>query len=420
MIMRQFWFFRVIIAFIHILFLSFFSCSNSGQRSAVIWTDRPEFAFYADYFNTSQDQYRVEVRYFDSPARQLIDSKEFPDIIAGNWLKGASTRIFFTPLDGLLNNKNLSQDDFYQRLLAMGRIDNKQYLLPVSFNAPLVILSREKADLLSNPRTIGFEEIKTLSKNYNREKNGVYTRMGFSPAWDDDFLFISAALFNVSFREANPLAWDAQALDRAMNFAYEWTCSINSGIQAEDDFRFKYFYESPARLVLSGRILFTYISSEDFFTLAEERRNNLDFRWIAEKNTIPLYEDSTYMGMAKKGKAHKAAKAFILWFYQTDTQRQFLEKSREKRMFETSFGIGGGFSALRSVTEQIFPQFYPELLGHMPPEEFLSPANILPWNWAALKERCILPYLRERARQPGRDNIYPLERRIADWLRLNS
>ena len=88
-------------------------------------------------------------------------------------------------------------------------------------------------------------------------------------------------------------------------------------------------------------------------------------------------------------------------------------------MMETSFGIGGGFSAMRPVTEMIFPQFYPGLLGHMPPEDFLSPANILPGNWMILKERVILPYLHERARQPNNAGIYQLERRLADWQRVN-
>jgi hypothetical protein len=88
-------------------------------------------------------------------------------------------------------------------------------------------------------------------------------------------------------------------------------------------------------------------------------------------------------------------------------------------MSETSFGISGGFSAMRSVTEQIFPQFYLGLLGHMPPAEFLSPPNILPVNWMAMKERVILPYLRDRARQPNQEGIERLERRIADWQRVN-
>jgi ABC-type glycerol-3-phosphate transport system substrate-binding protein len=416
--MRQFLLFRIFPVFF--LALCLVSCSPGGQRAAVLWTDRPEFAFYTEYFNNAQNQYRVQVRYFDSPARQLIDTAEYPDIVAGNWLKSASTRVFFKPLDSLFDNKNLSQSAFYPRLLAMGNIDGKQYLLPVSFNAPVLVFSRDRAELLSNPFTVGFEEIKKLGKDYNRQSGGVYTRMGFSPAWDSNFLFITAALFNVSFREASPLAWDAQALEQAMSFAYEWTSSINSSVQAEDDFKFKYFYEPAARLVLSGRILFTYMNSDDLFTQAEERRNDLDFRWITEQSTIPLSEDAVYMGLAKKGKAPAAANAFIRWFYQTGTQAQFLEKSRDNRMFEASFGIGGGFSALRSVTEQVFPQFYPELMGHMLPEESLSPASILPWNWTALKEHSILPYLYERARQPNKDDILPLERRIADWYRLNS
>jgi hypothetical protein len=36
-----------------------------------------------------------------------------------------------------------------------------------------------------------------------------------------------------------------------------------------------------------------------------------------------------------------------------------------------------------------------------------------------LKERVILPYLQERARQGSSVGIYQLERRLADWLRVN-
>jgi len=50
---------------------------------------------------------------------------------------------------------------------------------------------------------------------------------------------------------------------------------------------------------------------------------------------------------------------------------------------------------MKTVTEQVFPQFYPDLLGRMPPESYLSPPNILPRNWIAMKQRVILPYLRD-------------------------
>ena len=395
------------------------SCPAGGNTTAILWSDRPEFALYCEYFNASQDQYKVETRYYDFPAQKLADPGVIPDIVAGSWLKSASTRAFFRPLDKLFKGSAFLQNSFYSRLLAMGNIEGKQYLLPVSFNAPVVIFARDRGERLSNPFTIGFNEMKKLGKDYNAETGGVYTQMGFSPAWDDNFLFMTATLFGVSFREASPLAWDSAALDRAMDFAHEWTIEANTGIQAVEDFTFKYFYNPPAKLAITGRILFTCMDSDVFFTLEEDQRNSLDFRWLAERNTIPLAEKSVYLGLAKKGRAPKAAEAFLRWFFSMETQRGLLEKSRQYRMIETTFGIGGGFSAMRPVTEQVFPQFYPGLLGHMPPEDFLSPANILPGNWMSLKERVVLPYLHERSRQSGSADITQLERRLSDWLRVN-
>jgi ABC-type glycerol-3-phosphate transport system substrate-binding protein len=394
------------------------SCSDRGE-TAVLWTDRPEFAVYAEYFNSSQNLHKVEVRYFKSPAAELIETSEYPDIVTGSWLKSVSTRSFFTPLDKFFTKGSVSQDKFYPRLLALGKIDNKQYLLPVAFNIPAMVLARDKGSLLSNPFTIGFEEIKTLGKDHNVETGGTWSRMGFSPAWDDEFLFIAANLFNVNFREASPVAWDAEALERAMVYIQAWVTEANTGIQQVEDFSFKYFFEPPAQLATSGRILFAYMDSSQLFTLAQERRSALDFRWIAEKDTIPLSENTVFLGLCKKGKAKKAAAAFTGWFFRQENQLLLLESARSKRMNETSFGIAGGFSAIRGVTEQVFPRFYPSLLGHMPQEEFLSPPNVLPRNWMSLKERVILPYLHERIRSADKEGLIPLERRISDWYRLN-
>ncbi|MDR2079254.1 MAG: hypothetical protein LBP74_06010, partial [Treponema sp.] len=298
----------------------------------------------------------------------------------------------------------------------------KQYLFPVSFNLPVLIFSSAiftgDGEPLSSPLIIGFDEIKARGKNYNLEKNGVYTRMGFSPSWNDQFLFTAASIFGASFREDSPAAWDAAALKSAMRYLDDWIRETNTGISAEEDFAFKYFFEPQAQLVISGRILFAFMDSASFFTLAEERRSLLDFRWISQNGVIPLVEDTVYYGICKKGRAKKAANAFTRWFFQAGTQQDFLEKNRNDRLIETSFGIAGGFSALRTVTEQVFPRFYPGLMNHMPPEDHLLPPNILPGNWIALKEQVILPYLRERVRR-GENETRPLERRISDWSRLN-
>jgi ABC-type glycerol-3-phosphate transport system substrate-binding protein len=407
-----------------ILSLAVFNClSCGGGKTAVLWSDRPEFAVYGEYFNTAQNKYKLETRFFDYPATELTgifsgSQREPPDIVAGSWLKSASTRIYFKPLDNYFKDKSLKKDAFYSRLLSMGNIDGKQYLLPVSFNAPMIIFAQDRGEQFSNPFTIDFSEMKKLGKSYNSQSRGVYTRMGFSPSWDDNFLFAAASLYNASFKEDQPLSWNAAALERAMDFMFEWIHEANSGIQAVDDFTFKYYYNPPAKLALSGRILFAYMDSDVFFTLADEQRGRLDFRWLAERDTIPLNERSVYLGLVKKGGAPKAAKAFFRWFFDPQTQRSLLERSVNLRMQETSFGIAGGFSAMRPVTEQVFPQFYRDLLRHMPPQDFFSPPNILPGNWMTLKERVILPYLHDRARQP-KDEINSLERRLSDWQRIN-
>jgi ABC-type glycerol-3-phosphate transport system substrate-binding protein len=138
-----------------------------------------------------------------------------------------------------------------------------------------------------------------------------------------------------------------------------------------------------------------------------------------EQNRIPITEDSVYMGIPRKAKSQAAARAFIQWFYSTENQRLLLEYSRSNRINENIFGICGGFSALRAVTEQVYPLYYPEMLGRMPPSENFILPNILPSNWVIIRERVILPYLHERARKEDGDEIYPLERRLSDWIRMN-
>jgi len=406
---------RVYISCVFLISVTMISCG--GNRTAQIWTDRGEFAFYGEYFNTVQDKYKVAVKYVQSPCEELSRTNSPPDIVVGSWLKNASTGIHFRTIDNIFGAKKLTRSVFYPKLLAAGRIDRNQYLLPVSFNIPALIFSRDQK--ISNQFTIDFDEIKELSGKFNVVYRGAYTRMGFSPLWSGGFLFTAAVLFGSSFMEANPLIWDAAALENSMDFIYNWTNEINTSRQAEDDFAFKYFFEPPQKLIQSERILFSHMESSALFTLSEDSKNTLDFRWIMEQNGIPITEDTVFLGIPKKGRSQRAARAFIQWFFQIENQRLLLEYTKANRINETVYGICGGFSALSPVTEQVFPVFYPELLGRMPPHEFFLAPNVLPVNWAVIKERVIIPYLYDRARRETAEEIYPLERRLADWQRMN-
>jgi ABC-type glycerol-3-phosphate transport system substrate-binding protein len=393
--------------------------SCGGGKSVQIWTDRPEFALYGELFNTVQTQYKVSVKYFDNPGQELEKTRNTADIIVGNWLKNASTGTYFRSLDNIFGANKLSRNIFYPRLLAAGRVERSQYLLPVSFNLPAIIFSKEKNIALKSSSTIEFDEIKTLSREFNIITQGAHTKMGFSPLWSDDFLLTAAVLSGSNFKEVSPLSWDTAALERSMDYVYSWTNEINTSIQAEENFTFKYFFEPPEKLIQNDRILFSYMNSRDFFTLNNESKSALDYRWIMEKDKVPIIEDIVFLGMPKRAKSTKAARAFIQWFFTVENQAIILEYSTANRISENIFGICGGFSALFPVTEQVFPRFYPELIGRMPPSDYLMPPNVLPGNWADIRARIILPYLYDRARVPEASQVYPLERRIADWIRMN-
>jgi len=394
----------------------FTSCNNN--KTAQIWTDRSEFALYGELFNTAQNKYKVSVRYFEFPATELKKQNR-PDIIVASWLKSGSTSSKFKSLNNLFGTKKLSKNNFYPKILSIGKIDRTQYLLPVSFNIPALIFSKNKGQSLSNQFTVDFDEIKKLSKEYNTVNRGVYTRMGFSPLWNGNFLLSTAGLFGASFKDASPLSWDAEALEKSMVFINKWTNEINAGAQTEDDFTFRYFFEPPEKLIQNGRILFSYMVSNDLFLMNEESKNQLDFRWVMEQNKIAVSEDLVYLGIPKRFISKKAAKAFIVWFFNVENQRRILEYTRVNRINESIFGICGGFSALNLVTEQIYPLFYPELLGRIPPSEFFTNVNALPVNWLTIKERVVMPYLNDRVRKEKADETYPLERRIADWIRMS-
>ncbi|MCL2801063.1 MAG: hypothetical protein FWD28_04820 [Treponema sp.] len=407
---------RILKTFVLLLTAVFISCGSG--KTAQLWTDKPEFALYGEYFNSIQTKHKVTIRYMEFPAESLT-RQNTPDLIVASWLKNSSTTSIFKSLDNLFGTKKLPRNIFYSRLLVYGRIDRNQYLLPVSFNVPALVFSRDRLNNLSSQFTVDFDEIKRLSKGYNIVSNDVYTRMGFSPLWYDDFLLTTSALSGASFREADPISWDSAALERSMIFINNWNNEINSGTQQVDDFYFKYFFEPPERLIRNGRILFSYMESDELFLLREESKANIDFRWLMEQNRIPVTEDMVYMGIPKRAKSSAAARAFIMWFFNIETQRTLLEYSRANRIDENVFGICGGFSALTNVTEQVYPLFYPELLGRMPPSEHFTLPNILPANWVTLKNRVVLPFLHDRARKERADEAYPLERRLTDWMRLN-
>ena len=220
--------------------------------------------------------------------------------------------------------------------------------------------------------------------------------MGFSPRWNGDFLVLATSAAGAAFREGKPLSWSEPGLGAGIGAMRAWVEKANASAALEDDFQFKYLFTPAYQYVASGRALFAYVDSADFFVIPEEKRASLDFRWFAAAGgEVPVSDDIVYAAMPRSGKGKQAAEAFLKWLFREDSQRAILERSRRTRALESSFGVAGGFSSIRSVNERAFPLYYPSLVGHMPPADAMRAPNVLPSDWPALKAAVVAPWLVE-------------------------
>lgn len=395
------------------------ACKNAEDSIAVIWTDRIEFISYCEAFNSAQSRYRITVSYKENPADALMDASEQPDIVIGPWLRGDATRVKFSKLGGLLSQKKINPDIFYPLLFELGNSNGSQYLLPVSFNLPTIIFSASQKNIVKTNFTLSLEEMRELAAAYNKKNGSEYTKMGFSPRWDTDFLYVTAQGLDVSFEETqNLFSWNDKMLQELITDTRRWSQEVNTSAAAEDEFKFKYLYDPPYTLITNGRCLFWYLPSDVLFSLNNERLKSLDYRWMNYNGKTPIQDEIIYAGICKKAKNTAAAQAFLLWFFNEESQKNLLARSQTDNIIAPSFGLAGGFSSLKNVTENIFPVYYPLLLKHLPQTDDFSAPHILPHNWLQLKREIIFPYLRDQTRMLSADEkLLSLNRRISDWYK---
>lgn len=397
------------------------SCSPNKDKTVVIWTNNTEIVSYVELFNATHENTKAVVVYKKEPAHALPPSKDelTPDIIIGPWLKNSSTRKYFSPIDFLFLEKSISKQQFYPNLLQYGSINEKQYLLPVSFNLPAIMFARKNEHLAGSDRFLGLEQICSAATAFNQKNaKNVYSAMGFAPSWDSEFLYTVTKLKGTSYREkGTSFLWNEAALNSSIQMLRMWTATSNSDTTTEQNFQFRYLYMPSYRQITTGRCLFAYTTSDKLFALTEAQSSNIAFRWIVQDNKLPVEDSMITMGLYKEAEHGKQAETFIKWFLTEETQKKLIERTENMKLDSVNFGIAGGFSSIRNVNEKFYPAFYRQLLGNMPPEEYLTLPNILPYRWESLKTNVILPYLLDSTNTSGAKNSNTLEERITEWTK---
>ena len=399
---------RSLILLILSLVLTGGGCSRLSREPAVLWTDLEEFAAYAEIFNTSQDEYKISIAYKPNPAHALRQSEEAPDLVVGSHLNDRHTIPLFRSLDRSFEKGFIDGGQFYQQALRLGLFEEKQTLVPVSFTLPVMIFPDGYEGIESFD--LSLQEIRTLAQSFSDLENG--TRMGYSPRWNPAAAFTHLRLFGAGFGEnqAASLVWNGEALQEGIDYMRGWVEEVNGGWESDTEFIEKYLYDPPYKLVNSGRILFAYYRIDDYFRIPPPSRETLDFRWLSHEERIPVDGDLVFAGIPRGADRSGAARAFLHWFFQPETQKKLLETAQFKRM--RLFGLAGGFSAMRIVNEIDMPRYFPELIGHIPPESFLEFPLPLPDIWEELQRESILPWIEGQlnAEPPARELNSSIER----------
>ncbi len=410
--------------------LSFFSCSLLEKKPAVLWTDSPELLIAAELFNAQKQGHLLELHYVEQPSRELSQAieakKPLPSLVIGRGLRSPQLAGQFRSLNYLFDDTVFSREFFYSGLLEAGKREGEQIYLPLSFNLMLILSDTDNVDAQgikglepSLPLgSISLEEIQRRSLLSKARDSGKTAFMGFSPRWpDEDFLFQWIQLKGADFHEpegeelkgrgpeSRLLAWDDTLLAEALEDLRSFTTTVNGSAAKEDDFYFSYLFAPGYKNVESGRILYSAMDSAEFFALPPATRAKFDFHYLMEQDRLAVLEGIRYAGIPRKAKASASAEAFLAWFFTPENQQKILETSRSLRFSETSFGIAGGFSSLRIVTEEIFPLFYSDLKNLLPPAESVQATKPLPTAWESLYSSVLLPWLKEEASKAPESGI---------------
>ena len=381
-----------ILLIILIMLLAGCSLFREDQR-VVLWTDRPEFAAYAQVFNSSQKDFVVEVVYKDSPASALKGKKVGRwDVAIGPFLNSVSLNDTFMPLDPLFSDGTVSKLRFYQNALEKGKVSGHQLLLPLSFNVPAFMFQSGRIKQEYDSVALTPDNFTEICLDFNKAKSR-HAKSAFSPRWNPESLFFFSILspgLCSQFELGSEVR--QQDVETGISLIRQMIETLDGGISAERNFQEKYLYKNPFELIDSGHIFFWFSDVGSFYTLPAERRRNVDFRYYLNgSGRIAVCEDMLWLGIPKKGGNTKGAVTFIQWLMNSEVQQDLILKARE--MDIRSFGLASGFSALKTVDEEVLPQLYPFINSFIPKEDQLAFPDSCPSDWYAFKSGAIMPYL---------------------------
>ena len=371
-------------------------------------------ASVVELFHAEQDRYLVEIEWVSSPAVELGSGRPQPDLVYGRWLTAPGVIERFRPVDRLFRNETISADLFYPDLLALGRRDERQVVLPFTFDLPAIAFRESGPADTNGAFATSLDELRDPAVGFAQRVNGSLTNLAYSPLWTPESIYLSAVLAGVRFSVSNDrLEVDLTGLARTITAARGWIDTVAGSVEDDAVFTERYLHEPLYQLVLTRRVLMYLTSAAGYYRVPTDKRAELDLRWIGANGAILVDDGFRGFAVPQQGRNREAALWFLGWVFDPGTQRHIIEQSQFKRL--SWFGFAGGFSALERVNQRDLPEFFPEMIGRIPPSNDMRFVRPPVADWDAMREAVIDPWLADLVLE--RADADDLDSRFVAWRR---
>ena len=379
--------FTSVLAVLSLLLAS--SCDQSATRVSTLWTNVPEMATYVEKFNASQREWQLLVEYRDDPAALLISPGKKADLVVARGLASTAVKNVLVPLDFLFDGGNLAKTSFYRGILEAGQQGDRFKLLPVSFDLPVLVFSKNTLPDLPG-FSLDLAALKDLNSHFSLDAAQKPPRkVAFSPRWQT-FSLTLLQLKGANFREGfqRTLTWDSARLAEGLGLIQTWP---SPGWDQVTEFQQKYLQNDLASPLAAGRIQFFPSTLASFLARPWDERRDLDFRFLEQDGRVAATDSTVWAGVPSSSLTRGAAERFLAWFYRTGTQKDLILRSRSED--DRAFGLARGLSALVSPNAQAVAEAWPDLTGRLPASDQVLFWGELPADWPILKSAVLRPWL---------------------------
>ena len=365
------------------------ACDQSVTRASTLWTNVPEMASYVEKFNASQRDWQVLVEYKEDVSGALTSPGKKADLVVARGLASNAVKDTLVPLDFLFDGGNLARTSFYKGILDAGQQSDRFKLLPVSFDLPVLVFSKKQLSDLPG-LSLDLDALRALNSGFPVDPTQKPPRkMAFSPRWQAfglTVLHLKGAAFRESFQGG--LTWNSERLREGLGLIQSWP---SPGWDQVTEFQRKYMQADLVPPLVANRIQFFPSTLASFLSRPWNERRDLDFRFVDQGGLTAATDNTVWTGIPSSSLTRGAAERFLVWFFQTETQKKLILLSRSED--DRAFGLARGLSALVVPNGSALTVAWPDLAGRLPGAEQVLFWGDLPADWSVLKASVLRPWL---------------------------